>query len=326
MGTYERYVTARQHIAEFIKLKYKRDDLEFRELNYEFIIDYNFYLRTVRGCNNNTALKYIANFKKIVLRAVAKEIIPADPFKLFKGKKTKPNKKPLTSEELSVLEKKVFTTERLSVVRDIFVFQCYTGLAYIDVYQLKHSEIQTGIDGNLWIMKKRQKTFSESNIPLLPKAIEIMERYKDDPLCMERGTVLPVRTNQKMNEYLKEIADLCGINSSLNMHKARRTFGSTVTLNNGVPINVVKEMLGNQSVKQTEEYALTEQKTIGNEMKVLRQKLFAPINKELDSEPNPVERIEKELQLLKNGSLDLSKLAEIEKEIRKLKDTNSFSA
>jgi|SRR5690606_3564333 len=272
-GTHERYVTARSHVADFIKFKYRKDDLEFRQLNYEYIKDYNFYLRTVRNCNNNTTLKYIANFKKIVLRGVAKEIIPGDPFKLFKAKKTKSNKKPLSREQLQLLETKEFSNQRLAVIRDIFVFQCYTGLAYIDVFQLKKTDIKTGIDGGLWIMTARQKTGSGTNVPLLPKALEIMERYKDDPICQKRGTVLPVKSNQKMNEYLKEIAVLCDIDTSLNTHKARRTFGSTVTLNNGVPIHVVKEMLGHQSVKQTEEYALTEDNAVAKEMGILKQKL-----------------------------------------------------
>ncbi|MFC5873119.1 Site-specific recombinase XerD [Chryseobacterium arachidis] len=272
-GTFERYTTARSHVAEFIKYKYGREDLEFRELNYEFVKDYELYLKTVRNCSNNTALKYIANFKTIVLRAIAKDIIPKDPFKMFKSKKTKCNKKPLSSEELQRLENKVFSSERLSVIRDIFVFQCYTGLAYIDAYQLKPSDIKNGIDGSLWIMSNRQKSKSKTDIPLLPQAIEIMERYKSHPLCIERGSVLPVKSNQKMNEYLKEIAAICDLSGELNTHKARRTFGSTVTLKNGVPIHVVKEMMGHYSVKQTEEYAITEQESISVEMQQLKEKL-----------------------------------------------------
>jgi len=151
-GTYERYTTARSHVAEFINYKYGREDIEFRELNYEFVKDYELYLKTVRNCSNNTALKYIANFKTIVLRAIAKDIIPKDPFKMFKSKKTKCNKKPLSSDELERLENKVFSSERLSVIRDIFVFQCYTGLAYIDAYQLRPDDIKNGIDGSLWII------------------------------------------------------------------------------------------------------------------------------------------------------------------------------
>lgn len=272
-GTHTRYVTARSHVKEFILFKYKRGDLEFRELNYEFVVDYEFYLKTVRNCSNNTTLKDIMNFKKIVLRAIAKEIISKDPFILFKGKKTRVKKYPLTKTELRQLENKEFSTERLAVVRDIFVFQCYTGLAYIDVYQLKKKDIKQGVDGRLWIMSNRQKTKSNTDIPLLPKAIEIMEKYKNHPTCIKRGSVLPVSTNQKMNEYLKEIAELSNINSELSTHKARRTFASTITLNNGVPIHVVKEMLGHRSVRQTDDYASTKQDTVSKEMTDLTERL-----------------------------------------------------
>src|SRR5690606_26613986 len=126
----------------------------------------NFYLRTVRNCNNNTTLKYIANFKKIVLRGVAKEIIPGDPFKLFKAKKTKSNKKPLSREQLQLLETKEFSNQRLAVIRDIFVFQCYTGLAYIDVFQLKKTDIKTGIDGGLWIIDRKSTRLNSSHVKI----------------------------------------------------------------------------------------------------------------------------------------------------------------
>jgi len=272
-GTHERYVTARSHVEEFIKFKYNKNDLEFSALNYEFVKDYDLYLKTVRNCSNNTSLKYISNFKKIVLRAVAKEIIPKDPFQLFVSKKTKVKKKPLTKAELRRIEEKEFSSDRLTAVRDIFVFQCYTGLSYIDAFQLKWENIKEMDDGSIWISSNRQKSKSSTEIPLLPKAMEIIAKYKDDPICLKRKTVLPGRSNQKMNEYLKEIAVLCELNITLNTHKARRTFASTVTLNNGVSIHVVKEMLGHYSIKQTEEYAMTEQASIAREMKELESKL-----------------------------------------------------
>ncbi|MCC9043312.1 site-specific integrase [Myroides sp. M-43] len=272
IGTHERYVTARSHVGEFIKNVYNKDDIEFRELNHEFIIGYEHYLKTVRACSNNTAIKYISNFKKIVLRALAKGIISSNPFLQYKPKKTKLNKRPLSKTELAILENKEFNSERLSIVRDVFVFQCYTGLAYIDVFQLKKSDITKDEEGNFWIRTNRQKTDANITIPLLPKAVEIMEKYDNHPDCTGKDIVLPVRSNQKMNEYLNEIASICEI-SDLNTHKARRTFGSTVTLANGVPIHVVKEMLGHHSVKQTEEYALTEEEAIKNEMQILKGKL-----------------------------------------------------
>lgn len=299
IGTHERFEISKKHVKEFLLFKFNLEDFEFRDLNYEFIKDFEFYLKTVKRCNNNTALKYITNFRKIVRRALDKEIIKEDPFKKFTGKKTKTRKKPLTTVELHKIENHTFSTPRLTVIRDVFIFQCYTGLAYIDAFQLKKEDIKIGIDGEYWIMSDRQKTESETNIPLLPKALEIIERYKDHPLCLSRGSVLPVKSNQKMNEYLKEIADLCGLNVILNTHKARRTFGSTVTLNNDVPIHVVKEMLGHSSVKQTEEYAITEQQTISRNMLELRNKLDKKTSFNFEDPLIILEKLEKEILDLK---------------------------
>ncbi|GAA3772803.1 site-specific integrase [Flavobacterium ginsengiterrae] len=299
-ATLERFNITKNHVSNFIKFKYNVDDFEFADLDLEFVKDLEFYLRSVRKCSNNTTLKYIANFKKIVIRALDKEIIEKDPFKSFKGKKTKIVKKPISAKELAELEAHQFSIERLSIVRDIFVFQCYTGLAYIDAYQLTSADIKDGVDGKPWIISERQKTNSTAKIPLLPHAVRILEKYKDHPLCIKRGTLLPVYSNQKMNGYLKEIAVLCGFPFPLNTHMARRTFGSTVTLNNNVPINVVKELLGHSSVKQTEAYAITEQTTIGREMSILNQKLNQHINEISQEDLTTLEKLEKEIQLIKS--------------------------
>jgi len=299
LGTHTRFEIAKKHLKEFLRFKYNVEDMEFRELNFEFVKDYEFYLKTVKNIGHNTALKYITNFRKIILLAIDKEIIFKDPFKRFKSKKIKVVKKPLSRQELYALESHTFSTPRLSAVRDIFVFQCYTGLAYIDAFNLKTYDIKQGVDDERWILTERQKTSSPINIPLLPKAIEIMERYKDHPLCLKRNSVLPVTSNQKMNAYLKEIADLCGIRSILNTHKARRTFGSTVTLNNDVPIHVVKEMLGHQSVKQTETYAITEQLSIGREMKHLQDRLYRKSELSAEAALATILKLEDEIKSIK---------------------------
>lgn len=303
-GTYTRFITAKSHVEAFIKFKYNRGDIEFRELNFQFVKDYEFWLRTAKVCNNNTTLKYIANLKKIVKLAIDKQIISADPFIRFKGRKTKVKKQPLKWAELKALEDQQFSTNRLTIVRDIFVFQCYTGLAYIDAYQLKKTDIVVGIDGNQWIESSRQKTKSETNIPLLPQAIAIIDKYKDHPICNKRGSVLPVSSNQKMNEYLKEIGAICGISASLNTHKARRTFASTVTLNNDVPMHVVKEMLGHNSIRQTEEYAITGKETVATKMRELKIRLeekACPKNviiKNVEGRPLTLEDIYQEMEKL----------------------------
>nr|WP_322626436.1 site-specific integrase [uncultured Flavobacterium sp.] len=157
IATYKRYVIARSHVQKFIKCKYNIEDIDFRELNHEFIVDYENYLKTVRHCANNSTLKYIACLRKIINRDLDKNIISTDPFKLFKRKGTKIVKKPLTKQELSILENHKFSTQRLSIVRDIFVFQCYTGLAYIDVYQLQKSDVKIGLDGKNGLCHKGKK-------------------------------------------------------------------------------------------------------------------------------------------------------------------------
>ena len=161
----------------------------------------------------------------------------------------------LTEYELEKISSKKFSIERLDIVKDIFLFSCYTGLAYADVQKLKRSEITVGIDGEKWIFIKRQKTDSLSRIPLLPAALQILNRYTEHPQCKYKDQVLPVLSNQKMNSYLKEIADACGISKNLTYHIARHTFATTVTLSNGVPIETVSKMLGHRNIKTTQHYA-----------------------------------------------------------------------
>jgi integrase len=159
------------------------------------------------------------------------------------------------------------------VVRDIFVFCCYTGLAYVDVHKLKRSEIVKGIDGNLWIYTHRQKTDNLSRIPLLPVALAIMHSYDKHPQCIAEDTLLPVMTNQKMNAYLKEIADIAKVKKLLTFHIARHTFATTVTLNNGVPIESVAKMMGHTSIKTTQIYAKVMDHKISSDMQQLQARL-----------------------------------------------------
>ena len=179
----------------------------------------------------------------------------------------------LTELELKEIANKHFNTDRLNHVKDIFVFSCYTGLAYADVKKLKRSEIIVGVDGEKWIFTKRQKTDTASRIPILPMAATLIEKYKDDPQCINKDRVLPVLSNQKMNAYLKEIADTCGINKNLTFHIARHTFATTVTLSNGVPIETVSKMLGHTNLRTTQHYAKILDLKVSEDMMALRKKL-----------------------------------------------------
>lgn len=180
----------------------------------------------------------------------------------------------LNMEELERIKNREFSRKRLNVVRDIFIFSCYTGLSYIDVKLLRLDKISRGDDGNLWIFIKRQKTETACHIPLLDEAKVILDRYRNHWICRWRKTALPVLTNQRMNSYLKEIADHCAITKVLTYHLARHTFATTITLSNGVPIETVLQMLGHNSLKTTQHYAKVVDWKVGTEMSALQYKLL----------------------------------------------------
>ncbi|HLY68804.1 MAG TPA: site-specific integrase [Puia sp.] len=271
--TLKRYNTALEHTREFISWKYHLPDIDIKKLNYEFIAEYDFYLKGVRKCGHNSTMKYLSNLKKVVLLCLKKGWLLRDPFYGFNLATKEVVREILTNDELSAIASKQFLTERLNITRDIFLFSCYTGLAYVDVYNLERSAIVNGIDDEKWIYSNRQKTETPFRIPLLPVTLEILERYKNHPQCQNNGKVLPVWSNQKLNEYLKEIADVCGISKRLTYHMARHTFATTVTLNNGVPIETVSKMLGHKSIKITQHYAKTQDRKVSDDMKLLRNKL-----------------------------------------------------
>ena len=150
---------------------------------------------------------------------------------------------------------------------------CGKTLSYVEVKNLKTANIKEGIDGGLWIFTRRQKTDTPSEIPLLPVPLALLEKYKQHPQCLNKGMVLPVLSNQKMNAYLKEIADVCGISKNITFHLARHTFATTVTLNNGVPLETVSNMLGHKSVRQTQHYARILNKKVSEDMNALKQKI-----------------------------------------------------
>jgi len=271
-GTLDRYQTSYRHTQSFLDWRYKLKDIDISKLNYEFISEYEFWLKSVRKCGHNTTIKYLSNFKKIIIRCIKNGWLQKDPFIGFNMTKKEVERTALTEYELELLETKKFHIQRLELVKNIFLFSCYTGLAYADVQKLKRSEIVIGIDGEKWIFTKRQKTDSPSRIPLLPVALGILRLYEDDPQCKFRDRVLPVLSNQKMNSYLKEIADSCGINKNLTYHIARHTFATTVTLSNGVPIETVSRMLGHRNIKTTQHYAKILDRKISDDMMDLRQK------------------------------------------------------
>lgn len=272
-GTIERYNTSLKHTQDFLFWKFKKNDIDIAEIDHAFITDYEFWLRSVRKCANNTAVKYIRNFKKIIKICMANGWLDKDPFINYKAKLKTVERDFLSQDEIQMIIDKSFVSERLELVKDIFIFSCFTGLAYIDVKKLKKENINIGIDGKKWIFTHRQKTDTSTRIPVLPNAQLILDKYKDHPHCINFDVLLPVLSNQKMNAYLKEIADVCGINKELTFHIARHTFATTVTLSNGVPIESVSKMLGHTNIKTTQHYAKILDSKISNDMSALSEKL-----------------------------------------------------
>ena len=271
-GTLERYKTSLSHTVEFLQWKYKVSDIEITKIDHAFITDYEFWLRSVRNCANNTAVKYIKNFSKIIKICLANNWIDRNPFANYKSKVKDVERVYLSEGEIQNIIEKDFKTERLSLVRDIFLFSCFTGLAYIDVKNLTKSHISIGIDGEKWIFTHRQKTESASKIPILPVTQMIIDKYSNHPQSNNEDKLLPILSNQKMNAYLKEIAGVCEIEKELTFHIARHTFATTVTLTNGVPIESVSKMLGHKNLRTTQHYAKVLDKKVSEDMMVLRDK------------------------------------------------------
>jgi len=278
-GTMKNYFTTQKYLQNFMKKRYNITDIYLSELTFKFITEFEMFLRNhkpidhQRRLSNNGVMKHIERLRKMISMAERMEWIEKDPFAKYKLKFEKVGREFLTKEELDRLENHKFQIDRLDWVRDLFVFICYTGLAYIDVMQLKQSNVSVGIDGEYWLVTSRQKTSNPVRVPLLPKAWEIIEKYKNHPRSVAEDTLLPVISNQRLNAYLKEIADLCGITKDLTFHLARHTFATTVTLTNGVPIESVSKMLGHSSITTTQVYAKGIEQKLSEDMKALRRKL-----------------------------------------------------
>jgi len=267
----EKYKRTRTRLADFMMHQYRIKDIALKEINYNFISYFETYLRSVCNCEINTTAKYIQQFKHIVALAKNNGWIHSDPFTNFKIRFKKVDRGYLTQDELTSIMQKKFAIKRLEQVRDIFVFSCFAGLAYIDVKNLNEKDIQKSFDGKLWIMKKRQKTDIQSNILLLDIPRMILDKYKG--IMLQNNQLLPVISNQRLNSYLQEIADLCGIEKHLTFHLARHTFATTVTLAKGVPMETVSKMLGHTSIRTTQIYARITNSKIGNDMNELAKKL-----------------------------------------------------
>ena len=271
-ATVIRYETTLRLTEEFLQKNYKKEDCYLDEVTNQFIEDFEFFLKTVRRCCHNTTTKYLLNFKKIIRIALAKGWMKKDPFAQVHFHFEPVEREFLEKQELKAMLNKEITITRLAQVRDIFCFCCLTGLAFTDVQQLKAEHLVADIHGKIWIRKARQKTKNMCNIPLLDEAQKILDRYKEHPYCQTRGVLLPVCSNQKMNSYLKELADICGIRKNLSTHCARHTF-ATLTLASGATIDNVAKMLGHANVNMTRRYAKVLDSSIMRDMEAVAENM-----------------------------------------------------
>ena len=278
-GTMCNFYTTQKYVKLFLKQKLHVSDIYLSQLNYKFLTDFEMFLQQKNngtGVNpicKNTITKNIVRLRKIINLAIRNEWIDKDPFCKFKISYIPSTREYLPADELTVIEDHEFTTYGQKLAKDLFVFSCYTGLAYIDTFNLTPEHISVGIDGEYWIVTSRKKTDRPVRIPILPKALEIIEKYKTNPAVLAKGKLFPSIGNQKLNSYLKEIAEICGTTKHLTFHVARHTFATTVTLTNGVPIETVSKMLGHSNIRTTQIYAKVIESKVSDDMKLLRAKL-----------------------------------------------------
>jgi site-specific recombinase XerD len=254
--------TVKRYKSSLNSLKRYRNNQDIRlcDLDFNFIFGYHSYMKTVEGLQHNSAAKNIKNLNGVIHTATKNNWLISNPFKDFSCNYVNPIRCYLTEDEIDSLINKVFKIDRLTKVRDVFVFQIYTGLSFADLYDLTKDSIEVGVDGKEWIVINRKKTHVRSAIPILPRAREILLKYNYH---------LPVYCNQRTNSYLKEIADLCNINKPLTSHIARHTFATTVTLSKGVPIETVSKMLGHTDIRTTQIYAKITDRKVASDMKKL---------------------------------------------------------
>lgn len=265
-STIDQYTTTLTRLKKFLNEQIGCEDIALSKLDILFIRNFDIFLRTNYKIDQNTLVKQLKQLKKVIHFAMSLGYIDKDPFMLHRTTYKESNRGYLTQAELKAIENHQFKIRRLDQVRDVFVFVCYTGLSYSDLKLLNKDNIRKGIDGKDWIVYKREKTGVQTSYPLLPVAMRILEKYQSDPECMVENKILPVKSNQKLNSYLAEIAELCEINKHITMHLGRHTFATTVTLTNGVPIETVSKMLAHTSLKTTQIYSKVVDTKVSNDM------------------------------------------------------------
>jgi site-specific recombinase XerD len=269
----QKYKRAKDLLLSFINSNYKKEDLPASEISSSFVfkleqfLKYESSFKEQTGIKNNSVVKYMKMYKTACNYAIKMDLIIKNPFNIYDGRLSVKDAVFLTQQELNTIENKIFPTPRLEKVKDIFLFSCYTGYAPVDALELTERNLSADSNGNLWIITSRAKTAIRANVPVLPTIEKIISKYKNQ----QKG-LIPKISNQKMNAYLKEIADVCGINKHLTWYVARHTFATTVTLGNGVRLENVSAMMGHTNTKQTQHYAKVLDVNIMEDMEKLKSK------------------------------------------------------
>lgn len=266
----QKYKGTHTLLKEFLKTSYGKNDILLSSLNLKFIDDLDYFLKDTRNQKQITINKCIQRVRRIVRVAISEGFLEKDPFILYQPKRFQKEVIFLDKDELAKIENHIFAQRRLAQVRDMFVFCCYTGLAYQEMSSLHSKHLIEGYDGNLWISMFRKKTGKQFTVPLLDKAIGIIEKYNNEL----DGKLLPPISNQKFNSYIKEIAEIVGVEKKISHHIARKTFATTVLLYNDVPMEIVSELLGHSKIGITQEhYAKVVRKKLSEQMKKVSKKL-----------------------------------------------------
>lgn len=273
-ATLTKWKTTEKKLICFLKEKYGVNNINLEDIKYSFAEDFVDYLILDSDIDTNTAMKYLNNVKQFVQTAVERDWLDKNRIAPFPCTYVHPERDILNDAEILALYHKKIHIPRVAEVRDAFLFSCFTGFAYKDASLLTPGHIVKHFDGEDWIMKNREKTWCSENVPLLPIAKEIIDRYSNHPYCVANGLLLPINSNQKYNAYLKELADICGITKNLTTHIARHTFATTVTLANGVPLETVSAMLGHKSIKTTQIYAKIVAKKVREDISKLKERLI----------------------------------------------------
>lgn len=276
-GSLEKYERMANVIKDFLQSKHKIKDIQFEKVNRQFVYALDEFLRFERkhgknkGLGNNTTVKYLRNISSMINHAITVGLVANNPFSIYDGKLKDIDTTFLTLEELRTIENKVFSNRRLDVTRDIFLFSCYTSYAPVDVMNLRQGNFSLDNDLDSWIQTKRQKTGVKTNVLVIPPLKRIIDKYKDDPECVEENRLVPNRSNSNINAYLKEIADLCGIDKNLTWYVGRHTFATTVALANNIPMEVISQIMGHKRITQTQHYAKLMDSSIKQHMKGLSE-------------------------------------------------------